>query len=138
MPAHLWQKIDSRASAVQGHALFVRQAGGVLPCPQVDFVGGFNGFFAAAYNLGKRSIEEAFGSPFNPFLNDQNFVVSVLTLEEFGATGNKVSAIHTSQSVGLHSPYGTCAIFCQSQLKEMSAAAFCRLMLCLLYLYSQS
>jgi hypothetical protein len=25
-------------------------------------------------------------------MNDQNFVLSVLTLEEFGATGNKVSA----------------------------------------------
>ena len=28
----------------------------------------------------------------DPFMNDQNFVLSVLTLEEFGATGNKVSA----------------------------------------------
>ena len=27
----------------------------------------------------------------DPFLNDQNFVLSVLTLEELGATGNKVS-----------------------------------------------
>ena len=89
----LWLNCNERrcVSAVQGHALFVRQAGGVLPCPQVDFVGGFNGFFAAAYDLGERSIEEAFGSPFNPFLNDQNFILSVLTLEEFGATGNKVS-----------------------------------------------
>ena len=26
----------------------------------------------------------------DPFMNDQNFVMSVLTLEEFGATGNKV------------------------------------------------
>ena len=76
---------------VQGHALFVRQAGGVLPCPQVDFTGGFNGFLAAAYDLGDRSVEEAFGTPFDPFMNDQNFVLSVLTLEEFGATGNKVS-----------------------------------------------
>ena len=77
---------------MQGHALFVRQAGGALPCPQVDFTGGFNGFLAAAYNLGNRSVEDAFGSPFDPFMNDQNFVLSVLTLEEFGATGNKVSA----------------------------------------------
>ena len=75
----------------QGHALFVRQAGGVLPCPQVDFTGGFNGFLAAAYGLGNTTVEEKFGSPFDPFLNDQNFVLSVLTLEEFGATGNKVS-----------------------------------------------
>ena len=27
----------------------------------------------------------------DPFLNDQNFVLSVLSLEELGATGNKVS-----------------------------------------------
>ena len=26
----------------------------------------------------------------DPFLNDQNYVLSVLTLEELGATGNKV------------------------------------------------
>ena len=83
---------------VQGHALFVRQAGGVLPCPQVDFTGGFNGFLAAAYNLGNRSVEEVFGSPFDPFMNDQNFVLSVLTLEEFGATGNKVSALSHQQN----------------------------------------
>lgn len=27
----------------------------------------------------------------DPFLNDQNFILSVLSLEELGATGNKVS-----------------------------------------------
>ena len=78
---------------VQGHALFVRHAGGTLPCPQVDFTGGFNGFMAAAYNLGNSTVEEVYGSPFDPFMNDQNFVLSVLTLEEFGATGNKVSVV---------------------------------------------
>ena len=70
----------------------------MLSCPQVDFTGGFNGFLAAAYNLGDRSVEEAFGSPFDPFMNDQNFVLSVLTLEEFGATGNKVSALTLAQA----------------------------------------
>ena len=99
---------------MQGHALFVRQAGGVLSCPQVDFTGGFNGFLAAAYNLGDRSVEEAFGSPFDPFMNDQNFVLSVLTLEEFGATGNKVSALKTvtlaqgAVKEGLH--FATCFV----------------------------
>ena len=79
-------------------ACFICEAGrrcAALPscnCPQIDFTGGFNGFLAAAYNLGNRSVEEAFGSPFDPFMNDQNFVLSELTLEEFGATGNKVSA----------------------------------------------
>ncbi len=49
---------------LQGHALFVRQAGGYLPCPQVDFTGGFNGFLGAAYGLGNSTIEEVYGSPF--------------------------------------------------------------------------
>ncbi|DBA66091.1 TPA: hypothetical protein ACH3X2_003093 [Trebouxia sp. C0005] len=77
------------ALSEQGHALFVRQAGGYLPCPLVDFTGGFNAFFGAAYGLGNSTIEEVYGSAFDPFMNDQNFVLSVLTLEEFGATGNK-------------------------------------------------
>ena len=44
----------------------------------------------------------------DPFLNDVNFVLSVLTLEELGATGNKVSPnqrLHSSQS---HLPAGHC------------------------------
>lgn len=49
---------------LQGHALFVRQAGGYLPCPQVDFTGGFNAFLGAAYGLGDSTIEEVYGSPF--------------------------------------------------------------------------
>ncbi|KAA6426930.1 MAG: hypothetical protein FRX49_03254 [Trebouxia sp. A1-2] len=85
------------ALSEQGHALFVRQAGGYLPCPLVDFTGGFNAFFGAAYGLGDSTIEEVYGSAPSayvcmdphPFMNDQNFVLSVLTLEEFGATGNK-------------------------------------------------
>ncbi len=32
-------------------------------------------------------------------MNDQNFVLSVLTLEEFGATGNKVSSFSCSYVV---------------------------------------
>ena len=57
---------------MQGHALTVRQSGGVLPCPQVDFTGGFNAFFGAAYGLGERSIEEVYGSPFgmSPLLSE--------------------------------------------------------------------
>jgi len=35
----------------------------------------------------------------DPFLNDQNFVLSVLTLEELGATGNKGLAGLTSNPV---------------------------------------
>lgn len=66
---------DTRC-VMQGHALFVRHAGGVLPCPQVDFTGGFNGFLAAAYGLGNTTVEQQFGSAFDPFMNDQNFVLS--------------------------------------------------------------
>ena len=53
---------------LQGHALFVRQAGGVLPCPQVDFTGGFNGFLAAAYGLGNSTVEEVYGAAFGGFI----------------------------------------------------------------------
>ena len=49
---------------VQGHALFTRQAGGDLPCPALDFTGGFNQFMAAAYNLTGQTVEEKFGAPF--------------------------------------------------------------------------
>lgn len=73
-------------AAFQGHALFTRQAGGANPCPLMDFVGGFNAFFARAYGL-PGTVEETYGQPFNPFLNDQNFFLSVVTLEELGATG---------------------------------------------------
>jgi hypothetical protein len=72
----------------QGHALFTRHAGSSLPCPLVDFTGGFNAFFAAAYNL-TGTIESVYGRPFNPFQNDATYFTSVLALEELGATGNK-------------------------------------------------
>lgn len=51
--------------AVQGHALFTRQAGGDLPCPALDFIGGFNQFMAAAYNLSSgTTVAQQFGSAF--------------------------------------------------------------------------
>ena len=76
--------------ARQGHALFTRQAGGMDPCPLVDFDNGFNQFLGAAYNLPPgMTVASKFGAPFDPFLNDQNFVLCVLSLEELGATGNK-------------------------------------------------
>lgn len=75
-----------RLPLLQGHALFTRQAGGANPCPVTDVVGGFNQFFARAFGLNE-TIEQAYGSAFDPFLNDQNFFLSVVTLEELGATG---------------------------------------------------
>ena len=48
---------------LQGHVLFTRQAGALNPCPAIDFTGGFNGFFAAAY--GVASVQAKFGAPFS-------------------------------------------------------------------------
>ena len=52
---------------MQGHALFTRQAGGDLPCPVLDFYGGFNQFLGAAYGLHGQTVEQAFGAPFGEF-----------------------------------------------------------------------
>ena len=67
---------------MQGHALFVRQAGGVLPCPQVDFTGGFNGFLGAAYGLGDSTVEEVFGAAFGMPASHYLHAVHVLLFEE--------------------------------------------------------
>ena len=79
---------------MQGHALFTRQAGGKNPCPVLNFTA-FNQFYAAAYGLdpapGANSIQRTFGANFEPFLNDETFTIAMLTFEELGATGNKVS-----------------------------------------------
>ena len=49
----------------QGHALFTRQAGSTIPCPLVDFDGGFNDFMAAAYGLADGvSVADQFGSAY--------------------------------------------------------------------------
>lgn len=74
----------------QGHALFTRHAGSDIPCPAIDFVGGWNKWMAAAYNLPDGvTIEQQFGSAFDPFQDTQTFVTCVTALEELGATGNK-------------------------------------------------
>lgn len=82
----------------QGHALLTRQAGSVIPCPLIDFDGGFNAFFAAAYQL-NGTVKEKYGVAFDPFKNDVNFVLSVLSLEELGATGNKGLALLVNNPV---------------------------------------
>ena len=84
----IW-KVCQPSLPAQGHALFTRAAGSTIPCPAIDFVGGFNQFLAAAYGLPEgTTIEEEYGAAFDPFMNDQNYVLCVLTLEELGATGN--------------------------------------------------
>ena len=65
---------------MQGHAQTARAMGSGYPCPQLDFTGGFNDWFAAAFNLPEgTSVEDRYGSAFNPFLNDQNYLLSVVT-----------------------------------------------------------
>jgi hypothetical protein len=80
----------------QGHVTFTRAAGSAIPCPAADYITGFNTFFALAYGVtlspgqnASEAIASRFGSPFNPYLNDQTFVISVFTLEETSATGAK-------------------------------------------------
>ncbi|CAL5223508.1 g6035 [Coccomyxa viridis] len=101
--AKLSQEVSSHLAEIalneQGHALFTRQAGGDLPCPVLDFYGGFNQFFGAAYGLHGQTVEQAFGAPFDPLANDENFLLSMLTLEELGATGNKGLAMITANPV---------------------------------------
>ena len=77
--------------ARQGHALFTRQAGGLDPCPLIDFDTGFNEFLAAAYNLPPGvTVQAQFGAPFDPFQDEATFLLCMLSLEELGATSNKV------------------------------------------------
>ncbi|KAK9819242.1 hypothetical protein WJX81_003477 [Elliptochloris bilobata] len=74
----------------QGHALFTRAAGSQIPCPQMDFDGGWNKYMAAVYQLpSNETIKSKFGAAFDPFKNDENFFLCMLALEELGATGNK-------------------------------------------------
>lgn len=48
--------------ALQGHALFTRQAGSTIPCPYADYDAGFNSILGAAYGLAPgETIEKLFG-----------------------------------------------------------------------------
>ena len=56
---------------LQGHALFTRQAGSVLPCPVLDIPEGFNALMAVAYSIvpapgqtAQAAIAAQFGSAF--------------------------------------------------------------------------
>lgn len=49
----------------QGHALFTRAAGSQIPCPQLDFEGGWNKYMAAVYQLpSNETIKSKFGAAF--------------------------------------------------------------------------
>lgn len=54
-----------------------------MPCPTLDITGGFQKYFDKA--VGKTS-----NPPFDPYKNDVNFLLATFSLEEIGATGDKV------------------------------------------------
>lgn len=57
-----------------------------MPCPTLDMSGGFRAYFDAATNMTSNP-------PFDPFKNDVNFLLATWSLEEIGATGDKVGAL---------------------------------------------
>ncbi|KAK9849793.1 hypothetical protein WJX84_005203, partial [Apatococcus fuscideae] len=73
-----------------GHALFTRHAGSTVPCPVVNYTAGFNDVLAVAYGLTPpQDISVLFGAPWDPYHSDETYLLSVVFLEELGATGNK-------------------------------------------------
>lgn len=90
--------LEEVALSEQGHALYTRQAGSTVPCPYVDYDKGFNAVFARAYGLEDgETIAKLFGSDWDPYVNDATFALSMVFLEELGATGNKgLVALHTN------------------------------------------
>jgi hypothetical protein len=76
--------IEEVALDEQGHVRMIREVLGErsVPCPRVDIIGGFNQFF-------KRALKYNGTEDFDPYANDINFLVSMWTLEEIGATGDK-------------------------------------------------
>lgn len=76
--------VEEVALDEQGHVRMIREVLGErsVPCPKVDLIGGFNQFF-------KRALDYNGTEDFDPYANDVNFLVSMWTLEEIGATGDK-------------------------------------------------
>ena len=94
---------------MQGHALFARHAGSKLPCPYVDYEAGFNGILAGAYGLAPgETIEKLFGKQWDPYVNDATYTISMLTLEELGATGNKVCICTVPAILPVHAYSASC------------------------------
>jgi hypothetical protein len=54
-----------------------------VSCPAVNLTGGFQQFFDAALNR----TDDPPSTPFDPYANDVNFLLSTFALEEIGATG---------------------------------------------------
>ena len=82
---------------LQGHAQTTRAMGSSLPCPQVDFTGGFNDWFAAAYGLPEgTTVADQYGAAFDPFMNDQNYLLCVVSM---AASAIMQSACHKGPRV---------------------------------------
>jgi hypothetical protein len=88
--ASLSEEVQAWAEEValdeQGHVRMVRQVLGAddsVTCPKLDITGGFRAFFDNALN---KTSDPAF----DPHANDINFLLSTWSLEEIGATGDKV------------------------------------------------
>lgn len=54
-----------------------------VQCPELDLTGGFKKYFDNA-------LKKTSNPPFDPFKNDVNFLLATWSLEEIGATGDKV------------------------------------------------
>lgn len=54
-----------------------------VPCPLLNITGGFQQYFDRATN-------KTSNPPFDPYKNDINFLLATWSLEEIGATGDKV------------------------------------------------
>jgi hypothetical protein len=67
-----------------------------VPCPALNIAAGFQAYFDTAVRM-------VSNPPFDPFKNDINFLLSTWSLEEIGATGDKVRQMQMWHSCGGHS-----------------------------------
>eukprot|EP00879_Flechtneria_rotunda_P018960 GHRR01019904.1.p2 GENE.GHRR01019904.1~~GHRR01019904.1.p2 ORF type:complete len:107 (+),score=35.29 GHRR01019904.1:608-928(+) len=69
----------------QGHVRMVREVLGNrgVPCPTLDITNGFRKYF-------DKALKKTSNPPFDPYKNDANFLLATWSLEEIGATGDKV------------------------------------------------
>ncbi|KAL4443882.1 hypothetical protein ABPG75_011619 [Micractinium tetrahymenae] len=78
-----------------GHVRIIREALGAdaPPCPQLDIDKAFEKFFNTAFGTSNVT--------WDPYKNDINFVLSMFTLEEVGATGDQGVTIFTATNGNL-------------------------------------
>jgi hypothetical protein len=84
-----------------------------VPCPDLDLSGGFRAYFDAALNTTS-------SPPFDPFKRDVNFLLATWSLEEIGATGDKVGHLAAGSAepqqralpVSMHCQCAECTAMC--------------------------